>query len=108
VVASASTRLSGSTTTIAPGSCVTISSTTYKPSYYQDSLNQGNVSWKAGVNWEVAPHKLLYATISKGYKNGVFITTGATFAAQLAPATQESVLAYEAGFKLSLLTARCS
>lgn len=103
VVASASTRLSGTTTTIAPGSCVTISSTTFKPSYYQDSLNQGNVSWKAGVNWEVAPHKLLYATISKGYKNGVFITTGATFAAQLAPATQESVLAYEAGFKLSLL-----
>jgi outer membrane receptor protein involved in Fe transport len=61
------------------------------------------VSWKFGANWEVAPHKLLYATISKGYKNGVFITTGATFAAQLAPATQESVLAYETGFKLSLL-----
>jgi outer membrane receptor protein involved in Fe transport len=103
VVAAASTKLSGSTTTIAPGSCVTVSSSTYKPAYYADSLNQGNVSWKFGANWEVAPHKLLYATISKGYKNGVFITTGATFAAQLAPATQESVLAYETGFKLSLL-----
>jgi iron complex outermembrane recepter protein len=103
VVAAASTKLSGTTTTIAPGSCVTISSSTYKPAYYEDSLNQGNVSWKGGANWEVAPHKLLYASISKGYKNGVFITTGATFAAQLAPATQESVLAYETGFKFSLL-----
>lgn len=103
VVAATSTRLSGSTTTIAPGACVTVNSSTYKPGYYADSLNQGNLSWKAGANWELAPHKLLYATISKGYKNGVFITTGATFAAQLAPATQESVLAYETGFKLSLL-----
>jgi iron complex outermembrane receptor protein len=103
VVASKSTALSGSTTTLAPGACVTIASGTYKPGPYADSLNQGNLSWKAGANWEFAPHKLLYANISKGYKNGVFITTGATFAAQLAPATQESVLAYETGFKLSLL-----
>ncbi len=45
----------------------------------------------------------MYASVSKGYKNGIFITTGATFAAALDPATQESVLAYEAGVKLSLL-----
>ncbi len=97
-----STKLSGSPTTIAPGACVTISSTDYKPGIYSASLDQGNVSWKVGANWQVDPTKLLYANVSKGYKNGVFITTGATFAAQLYPATQESVLAYEAGFKFSL------
>jgi len=103
VVAATSTRLSGSTTTLAQGACVTIASGSYKPGTYADSLDQGNLSWKAGANWEVGAHKMLYANISKGYKSGVFITTGATFAAQLAPANQESVLAYEAGFKLSLL-----
>lgn len=103
VVAAKSTALSGTTTTLSPGACVTIASGTYKPGAYADSLDQGNLSWKVGANWEVGSHKMLYANISKGYKSGVFITTGATFAAQLAPANQESVLAYEAGFKLSLL-----
>jgi outer membrane receptor protein involved in Fe transport len=103
VVAGVSTRLSGTPTTIAPGGCVTLDSVTLKPAVFKGELNEGNVSWKAGVNWQVDPRKLLYASVSKGYKNGVFITTGATFAAQYAPAKQESVLAYEAGFKLSLL-----
>ncbi len=102
-VAATSTRLSGTPTTIAPGACVTLDSVTYKPGIFADSLNEKNLSWKAGVNWQVDPRKLLYASVSKGYKNGLFITTGATFAAQLEPATQESVVAYEAGFKLGLL-----
>ena len=76
---------------------------TFKRAAFQDSLSEENLSWKAGVNWRVDPRKLLYATVSKGYKNGLFITTGATFAAQLAPATQESVVAFEAGFKFGLL-----
>jgi outer membrane receptor protein involved in Fe transport len=102
-VAATSTRLSGTPTTLAPGACVTIDAVTFKPGVFQDSLSEENLSWKGGVNWQVDPRKLLYATVSKGYKNGLFITTGATFAAQLAPATQESVVAYEAGFKFGLL-----
>ncbi|MBS0480444.1 MAG: TonB-dependent receptor [Proteobacteria bacterium] len=54
------------------------------------------------MNWQVTPTALLYANVSKGYKSGAFPTVGATFAIQLHPATQESVLAYEAGFKLGL------
>lgn len=102
-VAAVSTRLSGTPTTIAPGACVTLNAVTFKPGVFTDSLDERNLSWKAGINWQVDPRKLLYASVSKGYKNGLFITTGATFAAQLAPATQESVVAYEAGFKLGLL-----
>lgn len=89
--------------TIAPGSCVTLNQTTFTPEIFRSSLHEKNLSWKAGINWQVDPRKLLYATVSKGYKNGVFITTGATFSGQLDPATQESVLAYETGFKLGLL-----
>jgi iron complex outermembrane receptor protein len=103
VVSATSTRLSGTPTVIAPGGCVTLSSTTFKPEVFRSNLNEDNISWKLGLNWQVDPRSLLYATVSKGYKNGIFITSGATFAAQLDPATQESVLAYEAGFKLGLL-----
>jgi iron complex outermembrane receptor protein len=45
---------------------------------------------------------LLYANVSKGYKAGAFPTAGATSVVQLEPAKQESVLAYEAGFKLTM------
>ena len=103
LLAGVSTRLSGTPTSIPPGGCVTMSSVTFKPGVVVDSLNEGSLSWKAGLNWQVDPRKLLYALVSKGYKNGVFITTGATFDLSLAPATQESVIAYEAGFKLGLL-----
>lgn len=102
-VAATSTRLSGTPTIIPPGGCSTLSMVTFKPEVFHSSLNQGNLSWKAGVNWQIDPRTLLYATVSRGYKNGVFITSGATFAGSLDPATQESVLAYEAGFKLGLL-----
>ena len=105
-VSATSTRLSGTPTVIAPGGCATLSSTTFKPEVFRSELNEDNISWKAGLNFQIDPRSLLYASISKGFKNGIFITTGATFAAQLAPATQESVLAYEAGFKLGLFDRR--
>lgn len=98
-----STRLSGTPTVIPPGGCVTLNSQNFKPQVVEDQLKEGSLSWKAGLNWQIDPRKLLYASVSKGYKNGVFITTGATFDLSLAPAKQESVLAYEAGFKLGLL-----
>lgn len=102
-ISRASTQLSGTPTVIEPGGCVTLSATTFKPEIFRSDLNEDNLSWKVGLNWQIDPRSLVYATVSKGYKNGIFITTGATFAAALDPATQESVLAYEAGFKLGLL-----
>ena len=103
VVSARSTQLSGTPTMIAPGGCVTLNAVTFKPGVYEDELKENNLSWKAGVNWQLDPRTLLYGSVSRGYKNGVFVTTGATFAAQLAPVKQESVLAYELGFKLGLL-----
>jgi outer membrane receptor protein involved in Fe transport len=64
-----------------------------------DSLNETNVSWRVGTQWTPRERTLLYANVSKGYKAGGFPSLGATAASQYLPATQESVVAYEAGFK---------
>jgi iron complex outermembrane recepter protein len=68
-----------------------------------NSLVENNVSYHAGVNWKPATSTLLYANISKGYKAGSFPTESGASAAQLAPAVQESVMAYEAGAKMTLV-----
>jgi iron complex outermembrane recepter protein len=96
-----STILSGSPTTIASGSCVTFGPN-FKPLPAVDSeLNQNNISWRGGLNWKVDPHTLMYANITKGFKAGGFPTIPAAFESQLTPIRQESVLAYEMGFKIS-------
>ena len=73
------------------------------PGSFAGTLKEDNVSWRAGIDWKAAPGKLLYFNASKGYKAGNFPTTGASTFSQYTPATQESVLALEGGFKLALL-----
>ncbi|MBK7285249.1 MAG: TonB-dependent receptor [Sphingomonadales bacterium] len=74
---------------------------TYLPGEFRDTLAEHNVSWRAGVDYKAAPGVLLYANIAKGYKAGSFpIASAATFE-QFLPVVQESLLSYEAGFKLS-------
>jgi outer membrane receptor protein involved in Fe transport len=63
-------------------------------------LNETNVSWKAGINFQAAPRALFYGTVSKGYKSGSFPSLAAATMTPLLPVTQESVLAYEIGAKL--------
>jgi outer membrane receptor protein involved in Fe transport len=62
-------------------------------------LNQHNVAWEAGLNWQVRPETLLYLHISKGYKGGSFPTVAMASAAQAVPVSQENLLAYEVGVK---------
>lgn len=95
------TARSGQTVTIAPGGCATLG-TDGLPVVYRDQLNQDNVSWRASVNWQAGSSALLYANVSRGYKSGVFPSVAATSVLQLAAAPQESLTAYEAGFKLGL------
>lgn len=73
------------------------------PGAYAATLEEHNVSWRAGIDWKPVKGMLLYANVAKGYKAGSFPTaTGSTFTSYL-PVTQESVLAYEGGIKASLL-----
>lgn len=67
-----------------------------------DSLSEDNVSFRVGANYKFENGLLLYSTVSQGYKAGIFSAIGASRVLQYTPATQEKVLAYEAGFKAPL------
>ena len=100
-----STSLSHSPTVIPAGGCVTLDPVSNKPltGGIRSSLDQNNVSWRSGFSWKPFEDWLLYANATKGYKAGSFGTVPAIRPIQAAPVTQESVLAYESGFKLELL-----
>ncbi|WP_231958504.1 TonB-dependent receptor [Novosphingobium resinovorum] len=68
----------------------------------QDSLHENNLSWRAGINYKTANRGLVYATVSKGYKAGSFPTTSAANIDQYKPVVQESLIAYETGFKMPI------
>jgi iron complex outermembrane receptor protein len=93
-----------------PGGCTTFDSidanNLYHPTYTVQSLNQNNVSWRAGVDFTPDADTLIYGTVSRGYKAGSFPTLAAIFNSALLPVTQESVLAYEAGLKRHMLDGR--
>ncbi len=74
-----------------------------QPGLFVDSFDQHNVSWRGGIDWKPDPGTLLYFNISKGFKAGVFPTTGASGFSQYLAVKQESLLAFEPGFKLTLL-----
>lgn len=86
--------------TAGPGECATVgpNGASFGTVPYL-KLNEDNVAWKGGLNWKVTPDTLLYASVSKGYKSGSFLTTLAFSYTQQVPVVQESLLSYEAGFK---------
>ena len=102
LISRVATGLNGRPVTVAPGGCATLG-TNLLPGFQTAQLNEDNVSWRGGINWEVDRNTLLYANVSRGYKSGAFPAAGATYSVQYRPATQESVTAYEAGFKATLL-----
>jgi len=87
---------------IAPGQCATLgpSGTTER---YFSGLGEENLSWRFGIDFEPASNTLFYATASRGFKAGSASVPAATNNLQFTPATQESVIAYEAGVKTRLL-----
>ena len=86
---------------IPQGGCVTFNAA-YAPAANHpitNQLNENNLSWKGGINYKTDNGGLLYLSITKGYKAGGFPTASASSIAQYNPVKQESVLAYEGGFK---------
>jgi outer membrane receptor protein involved in Fe transport len=88
---------------IAPGGCYSLNDLdgSFAPEEADMDLNENNVSWRTGLNYRVNSSTLLYGNVSKGYKSGAFTIAVFDLFSQAIPATQESILAYEAGFKLS-------
>ncbi|MCB2072651.1 MAG: TonB-dependent receptor [Novosphingobium sp.] len=89
-------------TVIPPGACTTFNPFTGFIGLHSDSLSEDNVSWRVGLNFQPNSDMLFYANVGRGYKAGSFPTVGGILSIQYTPATQESVLAYEAGAKLTL------
>ena len=59
-----------------------------------------DLSWKAGLNYQLSDEVLLYGQASTGWKAGQFSGSSLILPAFLAqPADEETVLAFEAGFK---------
>ncbi len=83
------------------GDCVTL--TDGIPGVFRDRMNEDNVSWRIGLNYEPAAGALIYANATQGYKAGTYPSLAASESLQLAGVTQERVRAYETGFKLALM-----
>ena len=86
---------------IPEGGCITANPLVV-PELVESSLEEDNVSWRFGLDWRPDENHLLYANVSKGYKAGGYPMLGATSTLQYVPTVQESVVAYEAGFKSTL------
>ncbi|MFN3609502.1 MAG: TonB-dependent receptor [Hyphomonas sp.] len=70
------------------------------------STKEDNVSWRIAGNWTPADNMLLFASVTQGYKSASTPVNAASKSEQNAPATQESLLAYEVGVKAQLFNQR--
>lgn len=96
--------LNGTPLEIQPGGC--INSLNGIPGEARFQLKEDNVSWRVGLDYQVTPSTLLYANVSRGYKSGSFPSVNSASSIQNMGVKQESVLAYEAGFKASVADRR--
>jgi outer membrane receptor protein involved in Fe transport len=94
--------LFGGAPVIPVGGCITLDVSTFAAIRVEDTLEESNTSWRLGLDWKPDNDTMYYANISQGYKNGSFPNLSASEANQYRPVTEESLLAYEVGFKLSL------
>jgi outer membrane receptor protein involved in Fe transport len=84
------------------GTCFTFTAAFTNGPPITGKLKEDNISWRAGLDYKVNRDVLLYANVSRGYKAGSFPSLSVASYQGLLPVTQESVTAYEGGFKASL------
>lgn len=90
------------TTAATPGECVTLVDANFNVGSTSDVLAEDNLSWRVNLNWFASDDVLLYANASTGFKAGNFPNLSASEGGQFLPVTQEKLLAFEAGAKLSV------
>lgn len=71
-------------------------------------LSENSNSWSVGVDFKPTDGILLYANLSKGYKAGSFGQISGAIVDAYRGVKQESILDYEAGFKLQLMDRKLS
>lgn len=88
---------------LGPNDCYTLNPVTLTAGPpFKSTLHEDNISWRAGLDYQATPDVLIYGNVSRGYKAGSFPSLAAATWTANAPVTQESVTAYEAGFKAVL------
>ena len=90
------------------GSCIVFNKTYSQLGAFQSELDQHNVSWRTGLDWNPTDTLLAYFDVAKGYKAGSFPALAGSTEVAYTPVTQESVLTYEGGIKTQLLDRRLS
>ena len=98
----------GKPTTIPNGSCIIFNKTYTALHEFEGTLNQNNVSWRTGLDWNPTDEILTYFDVAKGYKAGSFPALSGSTDIAYTPVTQESVLTYEVGTKTQWLDHRLS
>lgn len=96
---------------LGPGDCFVFTENfpeVYRDQSIIDTLDEDNLSWTAGVNYKLEGGTLLYGRVSRGYKAGSYPNVQAASYTQYAPVKQESLLAYEVGFKAPFLDRRAN
>lgn len=89
-----------STDLMVPGQCVTYNAQTGAGELVRLELDEDNVSWRAGLDWEASPDFMVYANVTQGFKAGSFATLPYATVDKVLGVGQEKVIAYEAGFKV--------
>ena len=87
---------------IPEGGCATLDDVTNDPTTVHKSLDERNVSWRAGLSWKPDPESLVYGNVTRGFKGGSFETLPAIRPDQFDPVPQEQVTAYEVGARSRL------
>lgn len=90
--------IAGTQFAIQPGGCYS-TPVPLRPGVSRLELRQNNVPWNVNLNFHPTDRSLLYARVSKGFKSGNFPTIFSQNGGSFLPVKQESVLAYELGFK---------
>lgn len=96
------TPIAGTNNPAGTNNCYTLNSNLVPGERFERQLKEDNVSWRVGIDFNATDDILLYANASRGYKAGSFPSLAAANFTALAPVTQESVTAYEGGFKATL------
>lgn len=85
------------------GQCITLGpAPDFLPFKGDVSFKEDNISWRANVNWKPSPGTLLYASVNRGYKAGLYPVVNATTFAQIREVRPEQLTAYEVGVKTTL------
>src|SRR5690606_34828351 len=69
---------------------------------YSEEVESNEVTWRAGINYRPQDDLLIYASASEGFRGKGFPASIAFSIPQLLPFDEETLFAYEAGFKSTL------